>query len=308
MLPDIPRISALIICYKQEELIKRAIESLLSQKDYLYEICVSDDCSPDNTWEVLQDYDKKYPGLFKLHRNDPNIGIFENEEQVNKLPTGDIVYRLAGDDACGEGWFKKVVEFIQENNIDYKNELFCIYGDYKAAHPNGTETVYSNKAILSGINPVRLALRWAIGNRSSCYSINVLKKFDKVSYGRSHRAETAQDRQLQLFAEKNYYIPYVGNIYYTSVGISTTVKHNEELFKDRLEIMPYAEAYLKKHGFEFKGRDKYLTKYVQALDTYRQYHSLKSKLRLIYYRGISFDKDIDKRIFPLRYILFILRH
>ncbi|MBQ0090650.1 MAG: glycosyltransferase, partial [Prevotellaceae bacterium] len=64
MIEGIPRLSVLIITYKQEELIKRAIYSLLAKKDYIYEICVSDDCSPDGTWEVLQEYDRLYPGLF----------------------------------------------------------------------------------------------------------------------------------------------------------------------------------------------------------------------------------------------------
>ena len=110
---------------------------MLSQKDYIYEICVSDDCSPDRTWEVLQEYDRQYPGLFKLHQNHPNVGIFENIEYTWTMPTGDIIYQLSGDDECGKGWFKTVIEFIQNNNINYKEELFCIYGDYQAIYPNG---------------------------------------------------------------------------------------------------------------------------------------------------------------------------
>ena len=142
MIKGIPKISVIVITYKQEELIKRAINSLLSQKDYIYEICVSDDCSPDHTWDVLQEYDKQYPGLFVLNRNEPNVGIFENIERTWSMPTGDIIYRLAGDDECGEDWFKTVVDFIQENRIDYKSELFCIYGNYKNVYPNGDSYIF----------------------------------------------------------------------------------------------------------------------------------------------------------------------
>ena len=116
-----PKITVLIISYKQENLIKRAIDSLLQQKDYLYEICVSDDCSPDNTWEVLQEYSRQNPGLFKLHQNNPNVGIFENIEYSWTMPSGDLVYQLSGDDECPDGWFKSVVELIQKENIDYVN-------------------------------------------------------------------------------------------------------------------------------------------------------------------------------------------
>ena len=145
MLPGIPRISVKIITYNQEVLIRRAIDSILPQLDYVYEICISDDCSQDGTWAVLEEYSQKYPGLFKLSRNEVNVGIFENIERSRALPTGDIVYTLAGDDECGDGWFKAVVEYINAHHIDYKNELFCIYGDYECHYPNGDTFVFSNK-------------------------------------------------------------------------------------------------------------------------------------------------------------------
>ena len=202
MIEGVPKISVLIICYKQEELIKRAINSLLAQKDYIYEICVSDDCSPDRTWEVLQEYDKQYPGLFKLHQNRPNVGIFENIEYTWTMPTGDIIYQLAGDDECGEGWFKTVIEYIQNNHIDYKNELFCIYGDYKCVYPNGDSFRYNQRYAKKNKDLVRLYERGFICNRSSCYSVNVLKKFIKVSRGRSFMVENAMDLQVHLFSKR----------------------------------------------------------------------------------------------------------
>ena len=137
MIDGIPRISVLVITYRQENLIGRTLDSLLIQKDYLYEICVSDDCSPDNTWGVLQDYHKRYPDIIKLHRNNPNVGIFKNIECTWTMPTGDVINQIAGDDTTPDGWYKTVVEYILNSNIDYKNELFCIYGDYKAVYPSG---------------------------------------------------------------------------------------------------------------------------------------------------------------------------
>lgn len=254
MIEGIPRISVTIICYKQEKLIKRAIESLLAQKDYLYEICVSDDCSPDSTWDVLLDYQKQYPDLFKLHRNDLNVGIFENVEYTWTMPTGDIVYSMAGDDEAGEGWFKKVVDFISEKGIDYRNEDFCIYCDYKNIYPNGDTIVHRNSLITTGVDPLRLSLRGLIGNRGCCWNVNILRQFRKVSQGRSHIAEDAQDRQLQIFSKKNYYIPYVGNIYYSYVGVSSQI--NEDTLKERAKIRPYALGLFEEWGIELSYKDK----------------------------------------------------
>lgn len=284
MLEGIPKISVNIICYKQEELIKRAINSLLAQKDYIYEICVSDDCSPDKTWEVLQEYDKLFPYLFKLHRNNYNIGIFENIENSWTMPTGDIVYALSGDDECGEGWFKTIVEYIQNNNIDYKNELFCIYGDYEIVYKDNTSLRFNNKAISSHPNnALSLSLRGKISNRGACYSIKILQKFVKVSKGRSHIAELIQDRQLQVFTQKNYYIHEIGNIYYSDIGVSSYMKR--ETLLEREKIRPYAIEVFSKMGVSLSSRDRHFM--------------LAQKFELSYCLERNMDNFIKKNVYKI---------
>jgi len=314
MIERFPKISVLIICYKQEELIKRAINSLLAQKDYIYEICVSDDCSPDRTWEVLQEYDKQYPGLFKLHQNQPNVGIFENIEQSWSMPTGELIYQLSGDDECGENWFKSVIEYIKQNNIDYKNELFCIYGDYKAVYPDGDSFVFKNDMIMTGHNVLGLALRKLICNRSACYSKKVLDKFIRVSDGRSYAVESAQDMQLQIMTDKNYYIPQVGNIYYTRIGVCTGKNRNGSIetrvptdyINDVLSTTGYSIPPKDQLIFQFLRFRGYNEKRFTSGDISRiQYRFNRIKQHLLYIRGI--DISFGLRGLRLKRILFAIR-
>lgn len=305
MIEGIPRISVLVICYKQENLIGRALDSLISQKDYLYEICISDDCSPDDTWQILLDYQEKYPDLIKLNRNEPNIGIFENYEKTWNMPTGDIIYTLAGDDKCGEGWFKKVVDYIFEYKIDYQNELFCIYGDYLNKYPNGDSFRFSNKLSVSGINVLKLSFRGLIGNRSTCFSVRILKKFKKVSKGRSHIAEDAQDRQLQFFSQRNYYIPYVGNIYYANIG--TCIKINDDILAERKKIRPYAIKLLESWGAKLDKHDLcYSLKYFNAFHWANHHPSLKNRLIAIYWYLRSYDPQIGLKGVNFRRFAFLI--
>lgn len=305
MIDGIPRISVRIITYKQEGLIRRAIESLLAQRDYIYEICVSDDCSPDKTWDVLQEYDKKYPGLFKLHRNEINLGIFENLEYSWTMPTGDIVYGLAGDDECGEGWFKTVVEYILQNKIDYKNELFCIYGDYEVRYPSGDSFVFSNGAIKSGIDPLRLSIRGIIGNRSAICSKRVVDNYKVVSQGKSHIAESAIDRQLPLFSKKVYHIPYVGNIYYARIGVSIT--KDDAKRRERENIETYAMQMMRDNGYDVIKED---AAYMQLRDekarSYRN-KSISHILKILKLQLASFDPKVSFKAFRLKRYIFALR-
>lgn len=303
---ETPKISVLIISYKQEELIKRALDSLLVQKDYLYEICVSDDCSPDKTWEVLQEYDRQYPGLFKLNRNDPNIGMFANFEKTWTMPSGDLIYLLAGDDECPQGWFKKVSDFIMEKQLDYHNDYFTVYGDYEARYPNGDSFVFSNKAIKKGIDPVRLSLRGIIGNRSAVYTRKVLDSFKVVSVGRSYIAESAQDRQLQLFSKNNYYIPFVGNVYYARIGVS--VHFNVEEYKDRENIEEYAREFIESQGYKFNKKDRCFIQYRTEFCRKYKDNSLKHRLQIFWLFIRSIDLSLGMmQIRPKRYLFALFR-
>lgn len=297
-----PRISVLIITYNQESLIKRAINSLLAQKDYIYEICVSDDQSSDQTWNVLQEYSDKNPGLFVLNRNNPNLGIFENIEKTWSMPSGDIIYQLAGDDECGEGWFKSVVDYIQKNNIDYLHELFCIYGDYKCIYSSGLEVIHRNDEVDTNKNLFSLSLRGIIGNRSACYSVKILKKFFKVSDGRSHIAESAQDRQLQLFCEKSYYIPVVGNIYYSGIGESTSILR-DEIFYERKAINYFMIEKFADYGYVPSKSDYRYIKYNDAFLDFHHTKSFKNTIRLVYRWVLSFDPSIGIKSLDIDFLL-----
>ncbi len=300
-----PRISVLIITYKQSNLISRALDSVLKQREYVYEICVSDDCSPDDTFTILQEYKKQYPELIKIHQNKENLGIFMNLEQVWSMPTGDIVYTLAGDDECGDGWLKAVTDYVRNNNLSMIDR-FCIYGDYRCQYPNGDSLVFRNNALNTKIDSLRLANRNKIGNRSVCSSIEVLRQFSRVSMGRSHIAESAQARQFQLFSDRDYYIPVVGNVYHVGVGVSSHLSLNDRL--DRLGIRQYTKEVLLKLGAQIPRKDLFFFDYCSARVRFKFNHELFSLLQMIKYRVLSFDFRIDILKFGYKKKLFsILR-
>ena len=101
-------ITALVITYNQEDVIGRALDSILQQKEWgLKEIVVCDDCSTDRNWEVIQTYAHNYPQYIRAYRNNPNLGIYNNLEKVISL-RGDagVFVSLAGDDVYYNGYFK----------------------------------------------------------------------------------------------------------------------------------------------------------------------------------------------------------
>lgn len=61
--------------YNGEKYIARALESILMQETiYTYKIWVIDDCSTDNTVEIVKEYQKLYPNIIDIEVNEQNEG------------------------------------------------------------------------------------------------------------------------------------------------------------------------------------------------------------------------------------------
>lgn len=108
--------TVLMVSYNQEEYLPLALDSLFSQSELPYEVVISDDCSTDGTWNVIMEYYNKYPAIVKPIRNKRNLGVFGNINQVKKLPTGDIISWLSGDDLYKPGIFETFNEVVSGDN------------------------------------------------------------------------------------------------------------------------------------------------------------------------------------------------
>jgi glycosyltransferase involved in cell wall biosynthesis len=237
----IPKISVIIITYNQEKLISRAIESVLKQKEYIYELIVSDDNSNDNTWSVINAYKSKYPEIIKPFQNPKNLGIFKHIEKTWEYPTGDIVFYLVALMKFCE-WFIQKKNFDLFNIlliIDRKNEVITIYFDYISIKPNGRKKVIRNNLITKH-NAIELKIRKLISNRTTGISINVIKKFKPV-VEIGIFTDGLIDIQTQLFSKKNYYIPFSGSIYYKGIGISSIYDSKRALHSYILMNRKYLE-------------------------------------------------------------------
>lgn len=270
-----PRISVLIITYNQEKLIGRALDSILTQREWgLKDIIVCDDCSTDNNWRVISEYAAHFPEIVRPYRNQHNLGIYGNlQNGLTYLVDTDVVYLCSGDDALCDGLFRKAIQFIHDKKLDVEKDVFTVYCDWKAVSPSGKERIYYNNLIEKGYNPVSLKLRQLICNRSTAVSINVYKKFRPVPVDRGVSvAEGLFDIQLQIHSEKNFYFPFVGSIYYMGIGVSTKMNDQESL----LDVIECCEEYLKMDVFSNSDR-----KYIQYLITRFSFYIHKSFLKFL---------------------------
>lgn len=110
-------VSVWMAAYYAGEHIAQGIESILMQEtDYPYEIVISDDCSGDNTWEVVSEYAAKYPHLIRAVRNEQNLGLSKNVLGTKKRCRGKYIVNLSGDDYwIDKHKIQKQVDFLESH-------------------------------------------------------------------------------------------------------------------------------------------------------------------------------------------------
>ena len=108
-------ISVAICTYNGEKYLHEQINSILSQTVTPNEIVVCDDGSTDRTLEILAEHSNQNPGLFKIIRNETNLGYFKNFEKAIYSCSHDIIITSDQDDIWKPNKIELTKHFFSEN-------------------------------------------------------------------------------------------------------------------------------------------------------------------------------------------------
>ena len=62
-------ISVIMAVYNCSQTLREAIDSIINQTYTNWEFIICDDCSTDNTLEIVREYEQKYPDKIKVIQN-----------------------------------------------------------------------------------------------------------------------------------------------------------------------------------------------------------------------------------------------
>jgi glycosyltransferase involved in cell wall biosynthesis len=131
-----PKVSICIPTYNYAHYITDAIESVISQTLRDFELIIIDDCSTDNTVEIV----KKYLTLdarIKLYNNIKNIGLENNFNRCIELASGKYVKVMCADDLLEPTCIGKSVKLLEE-------------------HPSASLLSCSRQVVTSDLLPIRI--------------------------------------------------------------------------------------------------------------------------------------------------------
>ncbi|WP_416675827.1 glycosyltransferase family 2 protein [Egbenema bharatensis] len=108
-----PTLSVLMSVYNGSTYLKESIDSILDQTFTDFEFLIIDDCSTDDSWQILQDYADR-DGRIRLLQNQENLGLTKSLNRGLAVAEGNYIARQDADDVALPDRFQKQVQVLEQ--------------------------------------------------------------------------------------------------------------------------------------------------------------------------------------------------
>lgn len=173
------KVSVIVPLYNGEGSIRSTIESLLNQTWQAIEIIIVDDCSTDNSLEVVESY-RSEPKV-KIVSNERNMGAYPTRNKGARIASGNYITVMDADDwAHPQKIEKQVLPFLKKQN--------CI----------GTVSHWVRCSDTLEFTRLRIEESWIYRNISSLMIRSSV--FDSIGYWDELKASADTEFYLRLMA------------------------------------------------------------------------------------------------------------
>ncbi|WP_071393485.1 glycosyltransferase family 2 protein [Bacillus tuaregi] len=135
-------ISVCLATYNGAAFIIRQLDSVIKQLKDTDEVIVVDDCSTDDTVDLIKN---TYGNRVEVHVNQHNMGAIRNFEKAILLSQGDVVFLCDQDDIWEDNKVEKVMKAFQEQQADLVvHDAVVVDGDLEVLSPSWNEYNHNN--------------------------------------------------------------------------------------------------------------------------------------------------------------------
>ena len=114
-----PAVSVIVPMYNAEEFIGECLDSLLEQVFTGFEVIVVDDCSTDNSVEIVESYIERFDGRLRLVKTKTNSGGASIPRNLGlKISHGEYVYFVDADDFIMSTALRRLYAAAREYDAD----------------------------------------------------------------------------------------------------------------------------------------------------------------------------------------------
>lgn len=132
-----PLISIVIPSFNGSNFLAKAIDSVLRQDYKNIELILINDCSTDNSLQIMQEYQAKNLGKIKLINNQQNLGLPATLNKAFSLANGEVFGWISDDNIFDDSAISKM---LSKMFADYPDSYDVIYSDYQLINSLGDVT------------------------------------------------------------------------------------------------------------------------------------------------------------------------
>lgn len=180
------KISVIIPVWNVEEYLSDCLESILVQKECVYEIICIDDYSHDSSGQILRDYQKYYPDLITII-SQHHIGLSAARNRGLKIARGEYIYFMDSDDILKPNAFERMLNVLENKKLDvlfFSFENFCLEKKLQSQYAdriNSIKRMYSFSMVKTGKEA------FCEFNKTKEYYVLVWAQFFKRSFLEEHK-------------------------------------------------------------------------------------------------------------------------
>ena len=116
------KVSIIRTNYNKGDWVREAIDSFLNQEtNFDFEIIIIDDASTDHSYEIIQEYQNKFPEKVRTFRNEVNLGITKTWKKICREAKGQYIARCDSDDF----WTDPLKLQKQVDLLDASSDSLC---------------------------------------------------------------------------------------------------------------------------------------------------------------------------------------
>ncbi|MGV8994331.1 MAG: glycosyltransferase family 2 protein [Flavobacterium sp.] len=144
-----PLVSIICLSYNHEKFVAQALDSVVNQTYKNIELLIADDCSPDNSAEVIEKWLLNHPEIH-FTRNTVNLGNTKTFNALFRKSKGEFIIDLAADDIL-----KPDCVSNQLQGFENHQDAGLVYGNMKLIDENDKDLgyYYPVNDQLSAVNP-----------------------------------------------------------------------------------------------------------------------------------------------------------
>ena len=125
-----PLVSVIMPVYNAENFLDKSVSSVINQTYKNLEILLIDDCSTDNSYNILKEYANK-DNRIKLFHNEQNKHVSATRNVGIKNATGKYLYFIDSDDFIDNDYIEHLVKTAEKENADIvvNTNIYNIYNN-----------------------------------------------------------------------------------------------------------------------------------------------------------------------------------